>query len=189
MYCGQKTGENLQMEAYPFAIDSELHGINGFYNHCHCITHYRLSLQYVQYLNTRSLLISLIDKLTEFNWIVTAFTLTSTSTLLIYGQIADVFGRHSVIQASIFFVLVGSVLGAAAQVWPMLLLGRAFQGLGFGGLAIVTKLILSDKVSLKENSVNNTIFALLNGLSVGVGPVIGGYLTKVGACTWVQIAS
>jgi MFS family permease len=120
-----------------------------------------------------------IDKLTQFNWIITAFTLTSTSSILLYGQISDVFGRHTVIQASIGFVLIGSVLGAGAQVWPMLLLGRAFQGLGFSGLGTVTKIILSDKVSLKENSKNNTIFALLNGFSVGVGPVIGGYLAKV----------
>ena len=110
---------------------------------------------------------------------MTAFTLASTSTILLFGQVADVFGRHTVIQASIFFILIGSTLGAGAQAWAMLLLGRAFQGLGFAGLGIVTKIILSDKVSLKENSANNTLFALLNGLSVGVGPVIGGYLTKV----------
>jgi MFS family permease len=85
----------------------------------------------------------------------------------------------TVIQVSIFFVLIGSVFGARAQAWAMLLLSRALQGLGFAGLGIVTKIILSDKVSLKENSKNNTIFGLLNGLSVGVGPVIGGYLTKV----------
>jgi MFS family permease len=125
------------------------------------------------------MLTSSIDKLTQFNWIVTAFTLTSTSSMLLYGQIADVFGRHYVIQVSIFFVLIGSILGAGAQAWAMLLLGRALQGLGFAGLDIVTKTILSDKVSLKENSKNNTIFTLLNGLSFGVGPVIGGYLTKV----------
>lgn len=175
------------METYPCALNPELHGVNGCYNHCYCTTDYRFSLQYVNHPDAKNLLASLIDKLTQFNWIVTAFTLTSTSTILVYGQVFDVFGRHSVIQASISFILVGSVLGAAAQVWPMLLLGRAFQGLGFAGLGIVTKLILSDKVSLRENSVNNTIFALLNGLSVGVGPVIGGYLTKVYSCALIQI--
>jgi len=76
-------------------------------------------------------------------------------------------------------VLIGSVLGGGAQDWPMVLLGRAFQGLGFGGLGIITKVILSDKVSLKKNSLNNTIFTWFNGLSMGVGPLIGGYLTKV----------
>jgi MFS family permease len=119
----------------------------------------------------------LTDKLNQFNWIVTAFTLASSSSVLMYGQISDVFGRHDVIQAAILFVLIGSVLGAGAQNWPMLLLGRGFQGLGFSGLSVVTRLILADKVSLRENSKNNTLFAMLNGLSVGTGPVIGGYLT------------
>jgi MFS family permease len=129
--------------------------------------------------NTKTLLTLSIDKLTQFNWIVTAFTLAATSTMLLYGQLADVFGRHVMIQASIFFVLIGSVLGAGAQDWSMLLLGRAFQGLGFAGLGIVSRIVLSDKVSLKEASLNNTIFMWLNGVSMGVGPLIGGYLTKV----------
>ena len=61
----------------------------------------------------------------------------------------------------------------------MLLLGRALQGLGFAGLQTATKVILSDKVSLKDASSNNTLFTLLNGLAFGAGPVIGGYLTRV----------
>ena len=61
----------------------------------------------------------------------------------------------------------------------MLLVGRALQGLGFAGLQTITKVILSDKVSLKDTSFNNTLFTFLNGASFSVGPVIGGYLTRV----------
>lgn len=61
----------------------------------------------------------------------------------------------------------------------MLLVGRALQGLGFAGLQTVTRVILSDKVSLKDNAANVTLFTFLNGLGFGFGPVIGGYLTKV----------
>lgn len=86
--------------------------------------------------------------------------------MLLYGQLADVFGRHAILQTSIFFVLIGSVVEVDAQDWPLVLLGRVFQGLGFGGLGIVMKVILSDKVSLKENSLNNTIFTWFNGLSM-----------------------
>jgi MFS family permease len=97
----------------------------------------------------------------------------------LYGQISDVFGRHTVLQAAIFFILIGSALAAGAQAWAMLLVGRALQGLGFAGLQTVTKVILSDKVSLKDTSFNNTLFTFLNGASFSVGPVIGGYLTRV----------
>jgi MFS family permease len=61
----------------------------------------------------------------------------------------------------------------------MLLVGRALQGLGFAGLQIVTKIILSDKVSLKDTSFNNTLFTFLNGWGFSIGPVIGGYLARV----------
>jgi MFS family permease len=61
----------------------------------------------------------------------------------------------------------------------MLLVGRALQGLGFAGLQTVTKVILADKVSLKDYSFHNTLFTCLNGVGFSVGPVVGGYLTKV----------
>jgi MFS family permease len=105
--------------------------------------------------------------------------LASTSSIPLYGQISDVFGRHSVLQASILFILIGSALAASAQAWAMLLVGRALQGLGFAGLQTVTKVILSDKVSLKDTSLTNTLFTLLNGISFAVGPAIGGYLARV----------
>jgi len=78
-------------------------------------------------------------------------------------------------------MLLGSVLCSASPVtaFAMLLLGRAFQGIGRAGLLIVAKAILADKVSLKENAKNNTIFTIVGGVGYGIGPVIGGYLTEV----------
>jgi MFS family permease len=60
----------------------------------------------------------------------------------------------------------------------MLLVGRALQGIGCAGLLINTKVILADKVSLKENARNNTTFTFVGGIGYGVGPVVGGYLTQ-----------
>jgi MFS family permease len=78
-------------------------------------------------------------------------------------------------------MILGSVLCAAAPVtaFPMLLVGRAFQGIGCSGLLMITKVVLADKVSLKENAKNNTIFTIVGGIGYGVGPTIGGYLTQV----------
>jgi MFS family permease len=77
-------------------------------------------------------------------------------------------------------MLIGSTLCAAAptNAYPMLLVGRGLQGISCAGLQILTKVILADKVSLKENAKNNTLFALVGGLGYGIGPVIGGYLTE-----------
>lgn len=83
-------------------------------------------------------------------------------------------------QGALVVLIVGSVLCAAAPItaFPMLLVGRALQGIGCAGTLINTKVILADKVTLEENAKNNTIFTLLSGIGYGVGPVIGGYLTQ-----------
>lgn len=80
-------------------------------------------------------------------------------------------------------MILGSALSAGAPVsnFPMLLAGRGIQGLATAGIVVLTRIVLSDKVSLKDNAKNNTIFSLVASLGFGVGPLIGGYLTSV---TW-----
>ncbi|KAL4982119.1 major facilitator superfamily domain-containing protein [Aspergillus falconensis] len=101
------------------------------------------------------------NELSELNWIVTAFTLTSTALIPTFGQLSDVFGRHATLQLATFLMLIGSVLGAAAQTWGMLLLGRALQGVGSAGLMSTVMIILADNVTLEENSKNNSIFSFV----------------------------
>ncbi|KAL4734457.1 major facilitator superfamily domain-containing protein [Aspergillus similis] len=105
------------------------------------------------------------NELSELNWIVTAFTLTSTALIPSFGQLSDVFGRHASLQLATFLMLVGSVLGAAAQTWGMLLLGRALQGVGSAGLMSTVMTILADNVTLEENAKNNSIFSFIAFLS------------------------
>ncbi|KAL4915408.1 major facilitator superfamily domain-containing protein [Aspergillus aurantiobrunneus] len=114
------------------------------------------------------------DELDELNWIVTAFTLTSTTFIPTFGQLADVFGRHVVLQLATFLMLVGSILCAAAQTWGMLLLGRALQGMSSAGLMTTIMIVLADNVTLEENAKNNSVFALVSGIAYSVGPVLGG---------------
>ncbi|OCT51446.1 Major Facilitator Superfamily protein [Cladophialophora carrionii] len=123
------------------------------------------------------------DKFNQLNWIVTAFTLTSTAFIPVFGQLADTFGRHATLQFSVVLLAIGSVLCAAAPDWAVLLLGRALQGIGTAGISNVVMIILADLVSLREQAINTSIFQLLNGIGYrmvppGVGPVIGGYLTN-----------
>jgi len=123
------------------------------------------------------------DKLSQLNWIVSAFNLCSATFIPFWGQVADVYGRYMALQSSLIIMLVGSSLcsGAPTTAFPMLLVGRGLQGMGCAGLNIVVRICLADKVSLKENAKNNSLFTLVAGTSYGVGPVIGGYLTEV---TW-----
>lgn len=95
---------------------------------------------------------------------MTAFTLTSTAFIPVFGQLADTFGRHESLQSAAVISLIGSIMCAAAPSWPVLLLGRALQGIGAAGIDNVTMIILADQASLKEQAVNMSIFQLLNGV-------------------------
>lgn len=123
----------------------------------------------------------LSDQLSQLNWIVSAYNLTAACFIPSWGQFADIFGRYAAIQGALISMIFGSVLCSAAPTtaFAMLLVGRAFQGIGCAGLLIVTKIVLADKVSLEENAKNNTIFTIVGGVGYGVGPVLGGYLTQV----------
>ncbi|ODH21702.1 hypothetical protein ACO22_05625 [Paracoccidioides brasiliensis] len=121
---------------------------------------------------------SYFNKLDEVNWIVTSFTLTSTAFIPAFGQLAEIYGRHFVLQLSMFLMLVGSVFCAAAPTWGMLLFGRALQGTSSAGIMNLIQIVLADNVSLKENAKNSTIFQFVSGISYSVGPIIGGYLTN-----------
>ncbi|KAK2591181.1 hypothetical protein QQS21_011137 [Conoideocrella luteorostrata] len=120
------------------------------------------------------------SQLAQQNWIVSAFTLTSAAFIPCWAQIADVFGRYVSLVAAILIMMVGSALCTAAPTaaFGMLLFGRALQGIASSGLNVVVRTILADRVTLKESAKNWALFALVGGISYGIGPVIGGYLTK-----------
>lgn len=116
----------------------------------------------------------------ELNWIVSAFNLTSAAFIPFWGQMADIFGRHTSLQAVLVLMTIGSALctGAPTSSFPVLLLGRGFQGVACAGISVLVRVVIADKVTLQENAKNWSFFALTGGLSYAIGPVIGGYLTS-----------
>ncbi|CAH0022055.1 unnamed protein product, partial [Clonostachys rhizophaga] len=119
-------------------------------------------------------------EVSQLNWIVSCFNLTSAAFIPFWAQMADILGRNVTLNASIILMLIGSALctGAPTHAFPVLLLGRAFQGLAAAGLNVVVHTILADRVSLQENARNWTLFSFIGGVSYALGPVIGGYLTN-----------
>lgn len=96
-----------------------------------------------------------------------------------FGQLADVFGRYTALQTSVAVLTIGGIICAAAPLWPVLILGRALQGVGGAGMTTCSLIILADKVSLKEQAFNTSIFHFLIGVAYATGPVIGGNMTTV----------
>ncbi|KAK2616999.1 hypothetical protein QQS21_000088 [Conoideocrella luteorostrata] len=126
------------------------------------------------------------DQIKQLNWIISSFNLTSAAFLFFWAQMADIFGRHFTIQASVITMMVGSAIctGAPTSSFGVLLLGRSIQGIGCAGVNISVRTILADRVSLSEFAFNWTIFVFLSGVSFGIGPVVGGYLTET-SWRWV----
>jgi MFS family permease len=114
------------------------------------------------------------------NWIISAFNLCSAAFIPFWGQLADIFGRTAAMEMALVVMIIGSALCTAAPLsaFPMLILGRALQGISEAGIIVISRTILADKVSLKENAKNSSVFAFFAGISYAVGPVIGGFLTS-----------
>ncbi|KAK4204501.1 major facilitator superfamily domain-containing protein [Triangularia verruculosa] len=128
-------------------------------------------------------IVSDFDQRSQLNWLITSFNLPSASFLPLWAQLVDIFGRHAALQWAILIIIVGSAIctGAPANQstgWGVMLFGRGLQGVGAAGVNICVRTILADKVSLAEYAKNWSLFAVFAAVGFGVGPVIGGYLSK-----------
>src|SRR5690348_1880713 len=117
-------------------------------------------------------------ELEQLSWVVTAYLLTGTAVTPLYGKLSDIYGRRSVMLAAITIFVAGSVACAIAPSMLALVLGRALQGLGGGGLMALSQTIIADIVSPRERGrYQGYIGAVFATSSVG-GPVLGGFLTE-----------
>ena len=84
------------------------------------------------------------------SWVVTAYLLTATAVTPLYGKLADLRGRRPVILGAIGIFIAGSILSAVAQSMFMLIVGRAIQGIGGGGLSALATTVIGDLVPPRE---------------------------------------
>jgi EmrB/QacA subfamily drug resistance transporter len=116
--------------------------------------------------------------LEQLSWVVTAYLLTGTAVTPLYGKLADIHGRRPLMLIAIAFFVAGSVVCALATSMTMLVLARALQGLGGGGLMALAQTIIADIVSPRERGrYQGYIGAVFATSSIG-GPVLGGFLTE-----------
>jgi EmrB/QacA subfamily drug resistance transporter len=118
-------------------------------------------------------------------WVVTAYLLASTSTTPLWGKISDLYGRKKIFQLAIVIFLVGSVLCGAAQDMPQLIIFRAIQGIGGGGLMSIALAIIGDVIPPRERGKYQGYFGAVFGVSSVAGPLLGGYLTDAIGWRWI----
>ncbi|MFB6679366.1 MDR family MFS transporter [Streptomyces sp. NPDC056390] len=110
-------------------------------------------------------------------WVTTAYILAATIVMPVYGRLGDLIGRKVLFLGGIGVFLVGSVIAGMAQDMTMLIIGRAVQGLGGGGLMITSQAIIADLVPPRQRAKYMAPIGAVFGLSAVVGPLLGGWFT------------
>jgi EmrB/QacA subfamily drug resistance transporter len=123
--------------------------------------------------------------LEHLSWIISAYLLASTIGMPLSGKLGDLFGRKLVFQLAIVVFLVGSVLAGLSQSMGQLIVFRAIQGVGGGGLMVLAMSIIAETVPPRERGRYQGYFGAAFGLSSIAGPLIGGAITDNLSWRWV----
>jgi EmrB/QacA subfamily drug resistance transporter len=126
-----------------------------------------------------------IGGLSHLSWIVTAYLLSSTVVVPLYGKLGDLYGRRTVLQAAILIFLAGSLLCGLAQNLPELIAFRFLQGLGGGGLIVTAIAVVGDIVAPRERGRYQGFFGGVFGLSTVLGPLLGGFIVDHLSWRWI----
>jgi EmrB/QacA subfamily drug resistance transporter len=123
--------------------------------------------------------------ITHLSWVVTAYLLAATIAGPLYGKLGDLYGRKLVLQVAIVIFLIGSALCGLSQSMAELIGFRTLQGLGAGGLIVVTFAVIGDVIPPRERGKYQGYFGAVFGFSTVVGPLLGGFFVDNLSWRWI----
>src|SRR5215471_2698788 len=121
----------------------------------------------------------------RYTWVSTAYLLTSTVMVPIYGKLSDLFGRKPIFLFGVVVFLAGSALSGAAQSMNQLIAFRALQGVGAGALMPIAIAIVGDLFTPRERGKWQGVTGGVWGISAIIGPTLGGWITQNTSWRWV----
>jgi EmrB/QacA subfamily drug resistance transporter len=123
--------------------------------------------------------------ISKLSWVVTAYLLTSTVVGPVYGKLGDLYGRKVVLQSAIVIFLVGSALCGLSQNMTELIVFRGIQGLGGGGLFVLTIAVVGDIIPPRDRGRYQGFFGAVFGVSTVIGPLLGGFFVDNLSWRWI----
>ncbi|MEL5848293.1 MAG: MDR family MFS transporter [Candidatus Igneacidithiobacillus chanchocoensis] len=123
--------------------------------------------------------------LAHLPWVITAYLLSSTVSLPIYGKVGDLIGRKVVLSFAVAFFLVGSIFSGLAWNLDSLVLFRALQGLGGGGILVTAIASISDFLPLQQRGKYQGLVGAAFGLATLIGPFLGGFVVQHFGWRWI----
>ena len=134
-------------------------------------------------------IVSDLGGITQYSWVFTAYMLTSTITVPVYGRLGDVHGRRPLMLIAVTIFLVGSALCGAAQNMTELVIFRGIQGLGAGGLFPLSLAVIGSIVPPRDRGRWQGLIGSVFAASSIIGPAVGGFIVDNTTWRWIFLVN
>jgi len=127
--------------------------------------------------------------ITQYSWVFTAYMLTSTVTVPLYGKLGDAYGRKNLFLFAITVFLIGSALCGLATSMTQLVVFRAIQGIGGGGIFPLSLAVIGNIVPPRDRGRWQGLIGAVFAASSIIGPAVGGFIVDNTTWRWIFLVN